>query len=251
MYGWKNVIALHLTDEVKKYNTAGKSLKDFYAMHMAENGFGDWLQEQMQEQFASSKKILEDLVNLVEMEEKAGKSGAEPMDEFMMVDEKGDLQEIDLDTLKTNAAATVANKMHEAKLTLKQLFFLGMDDPSIMIPMNEASAADVLQLSLEKKLPLLPGDKDMVVMIHEIEYQNQNKNWKEIASLLITGENDQHTAMAKTVGLPLGIAAKLILNGTIREKGLLIPVTPEIYEPVLAELQKHGIFFQEQKTELT
>ena len=251
MYGWKNVIALHLTDEVKKYNTAGKSLKDFYAMHMAENGFGDWLQEQMQEQFASSKKILEDLVNLVELEEKAGKSGAEPMDEFMMVDEKGDLQEIDLDTLKTNAAATVANKMHEAKLTLKQLFFLGMDDTSTMIPINEASAADVLQLSLEKKLPLLPGDKDMVVMVHEIEYQNQGKNWKEIASLLITGENDQHTAMAKTVGLPLGIAAKLILNGTIREKGLLIPVTKEIYEPVLNELQQHGIFFQEQKTELT
>jgi saccharopine dehydrogenase-like NADP-dependent oxidoreductase len=126
-----------------------------------------------------------------------------------------------------------------------------MDDTSTMIPINEASAADVLQLSLEKKLPLLPGDKDMVVMVHEIEYQNQGKNWKEIASMLITGENDQHTAMAKTVGLPLGIAAKLILNGTIREKGLLIPVTKEIYEPVLNELQQHGIFFQEQKTELT
>ncbi|HZG99986.1 MAG TPA: saccharopine dehydrogenase C-terminal domain-containing protein, partial [Flavisolibacter sp.] len=62
MYGWKNVIALQLTDEVRKYDTAGKSLKEFYAMYMAENGFGDWLQEQMQEQFASSKKILEDLV---------------------------------------------------------------------------------------------------------------------------------------------------------------------------------------------
>jgi len=250
MYGWKNVIALHLTDEVKKYDTAGKSLKEFYAMYMAENGFGDWLQEQMQEQFASSKKILEDLVNLVELEEKAGQSGDEPLDEFMMVDEKGDLQEIDLDTLKTNAAATVANKMHEAKLTLKQLFFLGMDDATTMINKSEASAADVLQLSLEKKLPLLPGDKDMVIMVHEIEYLNQGQKWKEIASLLITGENDQHTAMAKTVGLPLGIAAKLILNGTIKEKGLLIPVTPEIYEPVLQELTQHGISFQEQRTAL-
>ena len=250
MYGWKNVIALQLTDEVKKYDTAGKSLKEFYAMYMAENGFGDWLQEQMQEQFASSKKILEDLVNLVELEEKAGQSGDEPLDEFMMVDEKGDLQEIDLDTLKTNAAATVANKMHEAKLTLKQLFFLGMDDATTMINKSEASAADVLQLSLEKKLPLLPGDKDMVIMVHEIEYLNQGQKWKEIASLLITGENDQHTAMAKTVGLPLGIAAKLILNGTIKEKGLLIPVTPEIYEPVLQELTQHGISFQEQRTAL-
>jgi saccharopine dehydrogenase-like NADP-dependent oxidoreductase len=90
----------------------------------------------------------------------------------------------------------------------------------------------------------------MVIMVHEIEYLNQGQKWKEIASLLITGENDQHTAMAKTVGLPLGIAAKLILNGTIKEKGLLIPVTPEIYEPILQELTQHGISFQEQRTAL-
>jgi saccharopine dehydrogenase (NADP+, L-glutamate forming) len=56
--------------------------------------------------------------------------------------------------------------------------------------------------------------------------------------------------MAKTVGLPLGIAAKLILKGVIRTKGLHIPISKEIYEPVLAELEQHGIRFLEQNEQL-
>jgi saccharopine dehydrogenase (NADP+, L-glutamate forming) len=56
--------------------------------------------------------------------------------------------------------------------------------------------------------------------------------------------------MAKTVGLPLGIAAKLILNGTLQMKGLHIPVTRDIYEPVLRELQSLGINFKEETSEL-
>jgi len=250
MYGWKNVIDLNLTDETKRYNTNGKTLRDFFQEHLEINGFGDWLQQQMEEQFTTSKRILEELVNLVELEDKADKGGVNPVEEFMVVDEKGDLQEIDLDALKTNAASTVADKMHEAKLTLKQLFYLGLDDSQTILNKGLCSAADVLQVALEKKLPLLPGDKDLVVMVHEIEYQMNGKNWKEIASLLITGENDQHTAMAKTVGLPLGIAAKLVLNNTIQSKGLQIPITKEIYEPVLKELANYNIQFKEAKTQL-
>jgi saccharopine dehydrogenase (NADP+, L-glutamate forming) len=52
--------------------------------------------------------------------------------------------------------------------------------------------------------------------------------------------------MAKTVGLPLGIAAKLILNGTIQLRGLHIPTKKEIYEPVLKELELHGIRFEDE-----
>jgi saccharopine dehydrogenase (NADP+, L-glutamate forming) len=61
----------------------------------------------------------------------------------------------------------------------------------------------------------------------------------------VEGEDNVHTGMAKTVGLPLGIAAKLILNGTIQLKGLHIPVRKEIYIPVLKELEEHGIRFEE------
>jgi saccharopine dehydrogenase (NADP+, L-glutamate forming) len=65
------------------------------------------------------------------------------------------------------------------------------------------------------------------------------------ATLVTEGENNQRTAMAKTVGLPLGIAARLILNGKISARGLHIPTLPEIYEPVLDELEENGIVFRE------
>jgi hypothetical protein len=245
MYGWQNVIDLKLTDEDHLYQTDGKSLKDFFKEHFERHGFANWLEQKMNSQFEASKKMLEDLLSLVEMEEKAEESDHGPVDDFMMVNETGDLKKIGIDDLKTSAAATVANRMHEAKLTLKQLFFLGMDDEQTIINKGQCSAADILQLVLEKKLALLPGDKDMVIMLHEIEYRLDHKKFRKTCHLIIKGENDHHTAMAKTVGLPLGIAAKAILNGVITTKGLQIPVLKEIYEPVLGELAIHGISFTE------
>ena len=66
-------------------------------------------------------------------------------------------------------------------------------------------------------------------------------------SLVVKGENNLRTAMAKTVGLPLGIAAKLILNGTITTRGLHIPIVKDIYEPVLKELELYDIKFNEER----
>jgi saccharopine dehydrogenase-like NADP-dependent oxidoreductase len=248
MYGWRNVIELKLTDEETMYRTDGKTLMDFFKEHMERSGFGNWLQTKMQEQFQWSKKVLENLVNLVELEQKAKSVSNETMDEFMVVDEKGSLESMDLDEVKTNAAASVADQLHEAKLTLKQLFFLGMDDDKTFINKGTCTAADVLQFALEKKLPLLPGDRDMVVMLHEIEYEKDGQKYKRTSSLVLEGEDDHRTAMAKTVGLPLGIAVRLILNGQITAKGLHIPVVPEIYQPVLSELAQHGIQFKEEET---
>lgn len=248
IYGWKNIIELKLTDEESKYQTDGLTLMEFFRQHMERNGFGSWLQQKMQEQFETSKKILEDLVNLVELQDEVSQVSKERIEQFMMVTEKGALQDIDLEDLKTNAAATVAAKMHDAKLTLSQLFYLGMDDNQTLINKGECSAADVLQFALEKKLALKPGEKDMVVMVHEFEYEVEGKKTKLQSSFSLEGEDDQRTAMAKTVGLPLGIAARLILNGRIKLKGLRIPIDEELYQPVLAELSFSGIRFKEKKT---
>ena len=114
-----------------------------------------------------------------------------------------------------------------------------------MIAEIDCSAADVLQFALEKKLLLQPTDKDMIVMLHEIEYEKEGALHKTNSCLVVKGEDHLHTAMAKTVGLPLGIATKLILEGKINEKGLHIPIIPGIYEPVLRELQENGITFKE------
>lgn len=272
IYGWKNLIELKLTDETPQYYTDGKILKDFFKEHMEKHGFGEWLQQKLSERLTQTKSLLENLMKLVEAENEAGDEGEEIPDKFMMVDKQGELEDLDLDEIKTNAAATVAHKMHEANLTMKQLLFLGMDDSETKIDKGFCSAADVLQLSLETKLALKPEDKDMVVMLHEIGYgvgsresgslpagrqvgsqesgvgSREPGDYKTInSSLVVKGENGTRTAMAKTVGLPLGIAAKLILNGTITLTGLHIPINKEIYKPVLAELEAHGIKFHEER----
>jgi saccharopine dehydrogenase (NADP+, L-glutamate forming) len=86
----------------------------------------------------------------------------------------------------------------------------------------------------------------MIVMLHEIGFEKEGKHSEINSSLIVKGENHLHTAMAKTVGLPLGIAAKLILNGKIKMTGLHIPTQKEIYEPVLAELETLGVKFIDQ-----
>jgi saccharopine dehydrogenase-like NADP-dependent oxidoreductase len=109
------------------------------------------------------------------------------------------------------------------------------------------SPADILQFAVEKKLSLRPYDKDMILMLHEIGYELQGQQTEIKSSLVVKGENSLRTAMAKTVGLPLGIAARLILNGQIKLTGLHIPTAKEIYEPVLKELELHDVKFHEEE----
>ncbi len=114
------------------------------------------------------------------------------------------------------------------------------------INLERATPAQALQQLLEEKWKLKPEDKDMIVMQHIFEIRNRNSEVRTINSeLTVKGENAVYTAMAKTVGLPLAIASKLILNGDIKSRGVLVPVTKEIYEPVLNELEKFNIKFSE------
>ena len=250
MYGWKNVIDLKLTDETPQYETTGKALMDFFKEHMEKNGFSDWLQQKLSERFDQTKDLLGKLMELVEAEKEAEASGGDVDKDFMIVGKDGNLQNMDLDKIKTDAAEIVAHKMHEANLTLKQLFFLGMDDDETMINKGFCSAADVMELALQKKLALQTEDKDMIVMLHEIEYETGGQRSEIRSSLVVKGEDNLRTAMAKTVGLPLAIAAKLILNGRIRLTGLHIPTHKDIYEPVLRELEEYGIRFHEETNRL-
>ncbi|CAN5483673.1 saccharopine dehydrogenase C-terminal domain-containing protein [soil metagenome] len=123
------------------------------------------------------------------------------------------------------------------------------------VNMVRATPAQALQKLLEEKWMLKPIDKDMIVMQHrfEIRYDgsgsvmdpDSNREIKLISNLVVKGEDASYTAMAKTVGLPLAITSKLILNGEIKSRGVVVPVTKEIYEPVLKELATQGIIFKE------
>lgn len=120
------------------------------------------------------------------------------------------------------------------------------------IPLNlkKATPAQALQSILQEKWKLQPEDKDMVVMQHKFEYANQGRRFQLTASMVSVGDNPQQTAMAKTVGLPLGIAAKLILEGKITRRGVCIPVTADIFEPLLAGLEERGIVMEEKEEQL-
>ena len=110
------------------------------------------------------------------------------------------------------------------------------------IGIENASPASVLQHLLEQKWDMEPTDKDMIVMRHLFKYGN---NKTLTSSMVVIGDDENNTAMAKTVGLPIAIATKLILNNKIQEKGVLMPMSKEIYGPILEELKEYGIFFKE------
>jgi saccharopine dehydrogenase-like NADP-dependent oxidoreductase len=115
------------------------------------------------------------------------------------------------------------------------------------VKVKNGSPAQIVQALLEDKWKLQEEDKDLIVMQHLFEYQLNNENYKLTSSLSLTGESQIKTAMAKTVGLPLAIAVKLFLEGKLIEKGLILPITPNIYTPILDELEhKHGIQFIEE-----
>ncbi len=107
------------------------------------------------------------------------------------------------------------------------------------------SAAAILQDIIEEQWVLEQHDKDMIVMLHEIDYTLNNCKHGIKSSLIVKGDDSLRTAMAKTVGLPLGIAATLLLENKIDLSGLHIPTIPAIYLPVLNELANEGIQFEE------
>ena len=118
------------------------------------------------------------------------------------------------------------------------------------IPANVTCSADLLQWLLETRLILSPGDQDMIVMRHEIEYSANGRQAAIDSTLVVKGEDNLRTAMAKTVGLPLGIAVRLLLKNKLSLKGIRIPIEKEIYLPVLKELETHGVIFHEQQKDL-
>ncbi len=116
------------------------------------------------------------------------------------------------------------------------------------ITLNDATPAQILQQVLEEKWKLKAHDKDMIVMQHQFEYVIAGKPNKLTSSLIVKGEDQMYTAMAKTVGLPLAIVTKLILQNKIQSRGVILPVTKDIYIPLLTELANLDIKFEEKKS---
>lgn len=248
-FGWKNIVDLKLTDETIVYDTDNLTLAGFFKAHFEKFGFEDWLDKMLTTRLSFAKDVMDHLVQLLEAENELKTEGKTADETLMIVSGDGKLDTMKTEEVKGNAAFTLAASMHEASLILKQLFFLGLDSEEL-INKGKCTAAQVLQFIIEKKLALEKNDKDLVVMLHEIGYTANGTKWNLKSSFTLKGEDNINTAMARTVGLPLGIAAKLILDGSLTVTGLHIPVIAEIYEPVLKELEKHGIVFEEEVEEV-
>ena len=120
-----------------------------------------------------------------------------------------------------------------------------------LIGLENGTPAQILEYILKKKWTLQKEDKDMIVMWHKFNFLDQGTPRQIESSMVALGDDDQHTAMAKTVGLPLAIATKLILTQKIKSKGIHLPIHKEIYDPVLSELSELGFDFRERETPVT
>jgi saccharopine dehydrogenase (NAD+, L-glutamate forming) len=124
---------------------------------------------------------------------------------------------------------------------------LDLFDGETKIGLKDATPAQILQKILEDKWTLKPDDKDMIVMYHKFGYKINGTHKQIDSQLVVKGEDQTYTAMAKTVGLPVGIAALKILNGEINTPGVQLPIQKEVYEPILKELENFGIVFNEKE----
>lgn len=138
-------------------------------------------------------------------------------------------------------------KIDQDDVMWQKLEELDLFNPYKKIGLPNATPAMMLQKILEDHWTLAPDDKDMIVMYHKLGYLKDNKKQQIDAYMVVTGEDRLYTAMAKTVGLPLGMAALQILNNKVTIKGVQLPVHKEIYQPVLEELSRFEIAFSHQQ----
>ena len=136
-------------------------------------------------------------------------------------------------------------KIDQDDIMWEKLLELNLFDAQKTIELINATPAQVLQKILEDSWTLADNEKDMIVMYHKFGYELNGQKKQIDANMVVIGENRVHTAMSKTVGLPVAIATLAILNRKIVTPGVQIPITKEVYEPILSELKKQGIIFKE------
>ena len=136
-------------------------------------------------------------------------------------------------------------KIEQDDIMWGKLLELHIFDATKTILTPNATPAQILQEILETSWTLNNGEKDMIVMYHKFGYELNGEKKQIDANMVVLGESNTHTAMAKTVGLPVAIATLHILNKKITQPGVQIPISKEVYAPILEELKEYDILFKE------
>ena len=140
-----------------------------------------------------------------------------------------------------------ALKIDQDDIVWDKLEELDIFNSEKMVNLKKATPAQILQKILMDSWTLDADDKDMIVMYHKFGYVLDGEKHQIDSTMVAIGENQIYTAMAKTVGLPVAIATVAILNKKITTPGVQIPISREVYEPILKELETYGITFSEKK----
>ncbi|KPM32802.1 Saccharopine dehydrogenase [Croceitalea dokdonensis DOKDO 023] len=136
-------------------------------------------------------------------------------------------------------------KIDQDDIMWEKLLDLDLFDGTKKIQKAQATPAQALQEILETKWSLKPEEKDMIVMYHKFGFELNGVKQQIDANMVVLGETSTHTAMAKTVGLPVAMATLQILNKKITTAGVQIPISREVYQPILKELATYGVTFNE------
>ena len=132
---------------------------------------------------------------------------------------------------------------------MQRLVWLGLFRKK-KIKLRDATPALILERLLLDKWQLQPDDRDLIVMQHQIDYRRGGKLYRDVSNLTMQGQDADDTAMARLVGLPMGIFVRLIAAGQIRATGVHIPTMREVYEPVLEEMKTFGMQLTHETEEL-
>ncbi len=136
-------------------------------------------------------------------------------------------------------------KIDQDDIIWDKLLELDLFSRTKRVELQNATPAEILQKILMDSWSLDESDKDMIVMYHKFGYELNGEKHQIDATMVTLGEDQTYTAMAKTVGLPVAMAALAILNGKIITPGVQIPINKEVYNPILKELEGYGITFKE------
>jgi len=154
-----------------------------------------------------------------------------------------------LKTTSDNIVADVATQLgldpnHRIITTLAWLGLFG-DDP---VPPKTKSRLDALCEAMLARMQYAEGERDMLVMLHTFvcEFPKEGKRRIYTSRLLDFGIKNGDSSMSRTVSLPVAIATKLVLEGRLKHlTGLVIPTSPDLYVPILEELETFNIKFHE------
>lgn len=209
------------TNYIKDYGLEG--ISDFYRGLLRHPGYCNSIQ---------SMKDL-NLLNDEESHHLQGVTYRQFTASLVGVDEDKDIRQAVADKLNLKVSSDI----------IKQIQWIGLFDDELM-NISKGTNEDVLLGLMQKKMTYEDHEKDMIIIHIEAIVEFNNRMEKRIATMKVEGRPFGHSAMARAVSLPAAIASKLILEGTIRSKGVLKPITEEIYKPVLVELAENGYKFE-------